>query len=181
MNVLGSVPAFEPNALPLDWIIEGKAGRGQLTVVKRASVPALKVINGQRSFVAVKPTRASLLATPYLSWAWNMDPQPSGVHPVRLVVGFHGGNPKSRGLGGTTLVWLDDTLPPHDRAVVIIWGESALQRGSITKPKSSTHRQAASRYTARGDARIPVHSGWKPSNCRTSTGGPSRRTTPGCH
>ena len=69
MNVLGPVPAFEPNALPLDWIIEGKAGRGQLTVVERAGVPALKVINGQRSFVAVKPTRASLLATPYLSWA----------------------------------------------------------------------------------------------------------------
>ena len=69
MNVLGPVPAFEPNALLLDWIIEGKAGRGQLTVVKRASVPALKLINGQRSFVAVKPTRASLLATLYLSWA----------------------------------------------------------------------------------------------------------------
>ena len=78
-----------------------------------------------------------------------MDPQPSGVHPVRLVVVFHGGNPKSRGLGGTALVWPDDSLPPHDRAVVIIWGESALQRGSITKPKLSTRRQAASRYTAR--------------------------------
>ena len=48
-----------------------------------------------------------------------MDPQPSGVHPVRLVVVFHGGNPKSRGLGGTALVWPDDSLPPHDRAVVI--------------------------------------------------------------
>ena len=79
-----------------------------------------------------------------------MDPQPPGVHPVRLVVGFHGGNPKSRGLGGTA--WFDPMTPcpPHDRAVVIIWGESALQRGSITKPKSSTRRQAASRYTARG-------------------------------
>ncbi len=69
MNVLGPVPAFEPNALPLDWIIGGKAGRGQSTVVERAGVPALKVINGQQNFVAVKPTRASLLATPYLGWA----------------------------------------------------------------------------------------------------------------
>ena len=51
-----------------------------------------------------------------------MDPQPSGVHLVLLMVGFHGGNPKSRGLGGTALVWPDDTLPPHDRAVVNIWG-----------------------------------------------------------
>ena len=28
INVFGPVPAFEPNALPLDWIIEGKTGRG---------------------------------------------------------------------------------------------------------------------------------------------------------
>jgi len=43
-----------------------------------------------------------------------MDPQPSGVHPVRLVVVFHGGNPKSRGLGGTALVW-PDNLPSSPR------------------------------------------------------------------
>ena len=150
MNVLGPVPAFEPNALPLDWVIAGKAERGQCTVVERDGVPAVRVINGRRRFGAVKPTRASLLATPYLSWAWNMEPQSSGVHPVRLVVGFYGGNPKSRGLGGTGLVFPGGARPPHDRAVVITWGESALQRGSITKPKSSTRRQAASRYTARG-------------------------------
>ena len=34
--------------------------------------------------------------------------------------------------------------------MVIIWGESALQRGSITKPKRTKKKQAASRYTARG-------------------------------
>ena len=78
-----------------------------------------------------------------------MDPQPSGVHPVRLVVGFHGGNPKSRGLGGTALVWPDD-LPSSPRpGGGHHLGVSALQQGSITKPKSSTRRQAASRYTAR--------------------------------
>jgi hypothetical protein len=112
MNILGPIPAFEPNALPLDWVVEGKPGRGQLTVVEQDGVPALKVINGQHSFVAVKPTQASLLATPYLSWAWNMDPQPSGVHPVRLVVGFHGGNPKPHGQSGAALVWSGDALPP---------------------------------------------------------------------
>ena len=53
MNVLGPVPAFEPNALPLDWIIEGKAGRGQLTVVERAGVPAQAI--DHRGF----PDRAS--------------------------------------------------------------------------------------------------------------------------
>ncbi len=150
MNVLGPVPAFEPSALPLDWVTEGKVGRGQLAVVEKEGVPALRVINGQNNFVTVKPTGASLLATPYLSWAWNMEPQESGTHPVRLVVGFHGGNSNTPLLGSPPLVWSGVSLPPHDRAVVITWGESALQRGSITRPETVKRKQSATRYTARG-------------------------------
>jgi len=149
MNVLGPVPALVPNALPGDWITEGKPGRGQLTVVERGGVPALKVVNGEQGFVAVKPARASLLATPYLSWAWNMDPQNQGPHPVRLAIGFHGGNPDSR-TWGSGLGKPGANLPPHDRAIVIVWGSSALQLGSITKPRPVKHAQAAARYTARG-------------------------------
>lgn len=152
MDVLGPVPAFEPSALPRDWITEGKVGRGQLSVVERDGIPALKVINGRQSFVAVKPTKASLLATPYLSWAWNMEPQESGFHPVRLVVGFQGGHPKSRRWGSSSPANTGSGLPPHDRAVVITWGESALQRSSITMPKTTSGTQAALRYTARGGA-----------------------------
>ncbi len=149
MNILGPVPAMVSHPLPDDWITEGKPGPGQLTVVNRDGVPALKVINGRQSFVAVKPARASLLATPYLSWAWNMDPQNQGPHPVRLVIGFLGGNPDSR-VWGSGFGKPGVKLPPHDRAVVIVWGESALQRGSITKPKPAKHAEAAARYTARG-------------------------------
>ncbi|MFQ5765878.1 MAG: hypothetical protein ACE5GT_13220 [Rhodospirillales bacterium] len=150
MDVLGPVPAFEPNPVPLDWITEGTVGDGQLAVVERAGVPALRVVNGPRSFVTAKPTAASLLATPYLSWAWNMEPQEKGTHPVRLVVGFHGGNPESRRWGSPPAGRSATALPPHDRAVVIIWSESALQRGTITKPMSTKPQQAASRYAARG-------------------------------
>ena len=150
MDVLGPVPAFEPNALPRDWIIEGKVGRGQLSVVERDGMSALKVINGRQSFVAVKPTKASLLATPYLSWAWNMEPQESGFHPVRLVVGFQGGRPKSRRWGSSSPVNTGSALPLHDRAVVITWGDSALQRSSITMPETTSGTQAALRFTARG-------------------------------
>jgi len=72
MDVLGPIPAFEPSALPPDWVTEGTVGRGQLSVVERDGVPALMVVNGDATFVAAKPTGAYLLATPYLSWAWNM-------------------------------------------------------------------------------------------------------------
>jgi hypothetical protein len=149
MNILGPIPALVPNPLPDDWIIEGKPAPGQLTVVERDGVPALKVVNGRQSFVAAKPARASLLATPYLSWAWNMEPQNRGTHPVRLAIGFDGGNPDNRawrsGFGKPGA-----RLPLHDRAIVIVWAESALQLGTITKPKPTGRGQAAARYTARG-------------------------------
>lgn len=179
LDVLGPVPAFEPNALPLDWVSMGKIAEGQLSVVVRDGVPAQKVINGKQSFIAVKPTRASLLASPYLSWAWNMEPQDKGPHPVRLVIGFYGGQQQSR--SGEGIPAKDSSgLPPHDRAMVIVWGLSALQRGSIEIPVTTGNRQAAARYTVRGgDARTPVRGGLKPSICRTSTAGPGRAMTPG--
>jgi hypothetical protein len=141
MDVLGPVPALEPNPIPRDWVTQGTPTPGQLTVVERDGVPALKVINGATSIITVKPAVASLLATPYFSWAWNMEPQKDGPHPVRLVVGFVGGNPGTRAKGA---------LPPHDRALSIVWGLSALQRGSINLPQSTKGRQAAARYIARG-------------------------------
>jgi len=150
MDVLGPIPALEPSPLPADWVTEGGVGRGQLAVVERDGIPALMVVNGGANFVAAKPTRASLLATPYLSWSWSMEPPASGTHPVRLVVGFRGGNrhnpappawpPASTGRG----------LPAHDRAIVITWGESALQRGAIVKPDAAKVPQPPSRYIARG-------------------------------
>lgn len=150
LNVLGPVPAFEPNALPLDWMSEGKIERGQLAVVEKAGIPALRVINGKNQFVTAKPTQASLLATPYLSWSWNMEPPESGVHPVRLVIGLHRVDAAPSGWESLTSAGPLNTLPPHDRAIVILWGDSALQRGSIAKPETIDSKQTAARYTARG-------------------------------
>ena len=147
MDVLGPVPVLVPNPVPRDWITQGSPG--QLTVVELNGVPALRIVNGMSSLISVKPTQASLLATPYLSWSWNFVAQDKGPHPVRLVVGFLGGNPDARSwTGGLTRP--DGALPSHDRALSIVWGLSALQRGSITLPKSARGRQAAARYTARG-------------------------------
>jgi len=149
MDVLGPVPALVPNPVPGDWITQGTPAPGQLAVVDLGGVPALKVINGQASLITVKPAQASLLATPYLSWAWNMEPQEDGPHPVRLLVGFYRGNPDTR-TWGANLARPKGALPDHDRALSVVWGSSALQRGSIATPKSAKGLQPAARYTARG-------------------------------
>ena len=79
----------------------GSPGRGRLTVAGRDGVQGVEVVTGGRRCVAAKPAWASLLATPYLSWAWNMEPQNRGTHPVRLAIGFNGGNPDGRaGISG---------------------------------------------------------------------------------
>lgn len=36
-------------------------------------------------------------STPYLSWAWEVELHDRSVHPIRMVLGFHGG---SSGRGG---------------------------------------------------------------------------------
>lgn len=134
LDVLGPTPDFAAGGLPGDWVIEGDVTRLQLAVAERAGVPALRLINGEKGFVLVRRTSASLLATPYLSWSWNVDDHGQGNHPVRLIVGFWGGNPDSAGWGNRPLVGLGTRLPPHDRSLAIAWADSALKRGSLVLP-----------------------------------------------
>ncbi|MEE8352169.1 MAG: hypothetical protein V3R37_08285 [Rhodospirillales bacterium] len=150
MDILGPLPDSNPGPLPGDWVTEGKPADGQLAVVELSAIPALRIINGPTSFASVKPTRASMLATPYLSWSWNMTPQEVGDHPVKIVVGFHGGVAKNPGWQTAPKGKSGKLLPPHDRAVVLLWGLSALQRGAITTPPSKGKIQAPARYIARG-------------------------------
>lgn len=147
LDVLG--PTVEFAAGPSgDWTAEGTFGRGQTAVVESEGVPALRIAAGPRAFVLARRTRAYLLATPYLSWAWNVEDQGRGIHPVRLVVGFWGGAPDSASRGGQPFVWLGRRLPRHDRALAIGWADSALQRGNLDTPGSDqTH---APLYVVRG-------------------------------
>jgi len=156
LNVLGPFPGFSAVDLPGDWVIEsdGDLGDAQLTVVNKDGVPAIKVINGEGEFIVVRRTRAMMLATPYLSWSWNIEPPAAtGFHPVRLVIGFAGvGDPDSKGgWKAQSFSMLGSRLPEHDRAVSLTWGESALQRGSLS-PGVSGSTRTAPRFTVRGGA-----------------------------
>ncbi len=152
LSVLGPFPGFSPVELPGDWALEsdGDIDEQQLRVVTKDGLPALRIANGEDSFIVVRRTRAMLLSTPYLSWSWNIDaPSAPGFHPVRVIVGFHGGDPASGSWDGQPFTGLGSRLPPHDRAISLTWGESALQRGSLDLPGKSAGR-AAPRYTVHG-------------------------------
>ncbi len=148
LAVLGPDAGFSPDAPPADWVMEGSPGDGRLEVVEVQGIRALRILNGEKGFALVRRTRAILLAMPYLSWAWSMEIQRSGPHPVHLVVGFDGGNPDGRRGGGSSFSWFGSSLPAHDRMLNIAWGESALQRGSLIP--ASAKGSPVPRYTVRG-------------------------------
>lgn len=152
LQVLGPFPGFSPVELPGDWAVEkdGRLDESQLRIVDKAGVPSLKVTNGADSFVVARRTSAMMLATPFLSWSWNIEPPSApGYHPVRLVVGFYGGDPASPSRGGEPLRRLGGALPAHDRALSLTWGQSALQRGGLS-PAPAAPGRASPRYTVRG-------------------------------
>ncbi len=146
LEILAPLPGFTPARLPSGWVIDGsaEAAREGITVVGEGGVPALKVVNGKQGFVLARRTRAVLLATPYLSWAWNVVSHGTGIHPVNLVIGFQGGGRESKPPAGP-----GTTLPPHDRILAIAWGDSALNRGSLTPALAGQARVAPLRGQGR--------------------------------
>ena len=152
LQVLGPFPGFSPVELPGDWAIEkdGELDENQLQIMDMQGVPSLKVTNGSDSFVVVRRTQAMMLATPFLSWSWNIEPpSTTGFHPMRLIVGFKETDPETGGWVSQPYSLFGSGLPPHDRAISLTWGESALQRGTLSPPLDQDGRTAP-RYTVRG-------------------------------
>lgn len=150
LPVLGPVPGFSLNPLPKDWLITGQEspdGRF-LKVVERQGIPALKVSGFADGFVLARRTRTVLLTSPYLSWSWSMVQHGEGAHPIGLIIGFQGGVPESTLWGGPSFVWPGTALPPHDRVLKLVWGHSALARGSLVRAPGKAGKNA--RYTVRG-------------------------------
>ena len=87
---------------------------------------------------------AMMLATPFLGWSWSLSNHGEGIHPVRLIIGFKGGvsaedETTSRSKG----------LPLHDRAITLVWGDTALRRGAFSLPPEERPFEAPV-YTVRG-------------------------------
>jgi hypothetical protein len=148
LDVLGPTPDLVAAGLPGDWVSQGRAGPGQARVVERDGVPALRLTPGGDGFIVARRLDAALVMSPYMSWSWNVEPHGAGLHPVRLIVGFHGGHPDSAGRAREPLSLLGSALPSHDRSFAIAWADSPLRRGSVLRPEGAGPR--APLYIARG-------------------------------
>lgn len=150
LEILAPYPGFVPISPYGDWAIKGNAAAlsDQLVMIDKKGKHALQIKTGTQNFVLVRRTQAMLLATPFLRWDWLMEPHGAGTHPIRLVVGFHGGNPQSPSWGSVPFKWLGAELPPHDRALAITWEDSALQRGNLLFPTNQA--ETVPRYVMRG-------------------------------
>jgi hypothetical protein len=149
MSIVKPIIKIWEHTSPIGWITKGTQTPGHLSVVEQEGRTALKIINGPRDFFAVKPARATLLATPYLSWFWNMESQRNGQHPVNLFVGFYYGEQLDR-------TWIpsflrsDETFPTYNRMLRFTWGDSALQRGTIVTNNSINRDILTANFTVRG-------------------------------
>ena len=148
LEVIGPASADPQAPLSDAWVSQGMSRdtilESRLQVEHIGGRAAYRVIADGRGFVLVRRTRASLLASPFLRWRWKMGKYDDGPHPVRLVIGFFGGDPASGSRGAQPFAFLGRNLPAHDRLITIQWGGKSLQRGSLeTTPPPP-------RYTARG-------------------------------
>lgn len=134
------------DAPPADWIISGGEDDGipSIATVTQDGVAALEIKSGPHRVIAVRQVNAMMLATPFLSWSWNLSNHGAGIHPVRLVVGFYGGAPADTKTGGQ-----GNNIPPHDRALALVWGDTALKRGALSLPPPDRPLEVPV-YTLRG-------------------------------
>lgn len=151
LDVLGPDQAFTKalsnDDIPDDWVLSGTPSASALRISTIDQIPALNINAENQSFALVRRVNASMLATPYLSWAWHVAPPKSGTHPVRIIVGLVNRDAESKRpwwkIGGRD----EDVV---DRVITVVWNDTALGRGNIIKLKTAEDRPEAAEYIARG-------------------------------
>lgn len=150
MFVLGPDVAFEravkSGRLPEDWTVVGSPPKGSVAVAVVDGTAALRVEGGKEGFALMRKTRASLLATPFLSWGWNAAPPKAGPHPVSIVIGL-----RDRRHTVQRSWWeLGAETATAERLISIVWAETALRRGTIVGPIRRKGEAERAEYYARG-------------------------------
>ncbi|WNK01215.1 hypothetical protein L2D14_07240 [Thalassospiraceae bacterium LMO-JJ14] len=153
LSVLGPdqrfIEAVSQGEIPPGWEISGEMPPGALAIHQIDRFRALGVKPASTPFALLRHTNASLLATPYLSWAWHMQPPGhiagGSAHPVRIIVGLVGPGKKAGkswwSFGGDGKV---------TRIIQMVWNGTALGRGSVVGPRIDEDRPESARYIARG-------------------------------
>lgn len=151
LNILDPSPdlagALGSGDVPNDWVMSGDPGKESIIVRTIDNTPALYTATSRTPFALMRRTKASLLATPFLTWQWNVVPPGIGDHPIEIVVGMINRTVKS-----DTPWWHvgSSSSDEINRVIAITFSETALDRGSVIGPIKKDGYPENARYVARG-------------------------------
>lgn len=152
LNVLASGTSFTTDTLPDDWFTSGRIPDNGVAVSASLGSSTLSITSTNNSFLVARRVRANVLATPYMSWRWRIEPGKWRYHPVRIIVGFSGGSTETVEPGTFAKLFPGSAIPVYDRVISFLWAPSALMRGTLTKIATKDNVQREAQYTVRGGA-----------------------------
>jgi hypothetical protein len=151
LNVFPTDKLFDITNAPDDWVVSNNIIEGAVFSTSTLGSSTFSITSSTNPFHFARRVKASLLATPYLSWQWKLQPGNWKYHPVQIIVGFSGGGtlPSQPSLFNKFFPGPD--LPHHDRVLSFLWAPSALMRGNL-KPISNSRKSPAreAHYVVRG-------------------------------
>jgi hypothetical protein len=147
VRVFSSDPAHPVFGRASDWIELGNTKTMHPTIAAGDGRLALEVNADGANGAALRRLDAPLLAMPFLFWDWTViDGAPE--HPVRVVIGF-ADQPVAPD-SAFTRAFSPAAPPRFSRSVALVWGSSALQRGSIETHAPDGEGRSHVRYVVRG-------------------------------
>ncbi|MGQ0664875.1 MAG: hypothetical protein ACT4P2_15100 [Pseudomonadota bacterium] len=147
--VLGPDAGFDPARLPTDWWRQPRGSSGGFALADLDGIQVLRIDAASGALIG-RRLAAPLLATPYLRWAWYLDPGAFGSgagdgldRGLRLVVGFKGGTVRGSQLTDRLFAFFGSDLPAHERTIEIAFG-------GVGAPRAENARQHLSVVSDRG-------------------------------
>ncbi len=153
LNIFGGGPENPIFGRSSDWVGLGASDAVSYKTVYPAGTPALEINGGSENTAIIRRVDAQLLATPFLFWSWNVMEGPAhhpARHPVRLVVGFADADKPRTEPSGLATFFRGPKPPAFSRSLTLVWGHSALQRGTLTTEHPAADGKPRAVYVVRG-------------------------------
>ena len=130
------------------WVVTGNINGNAPRLHIENKEYFLAIAPNRAPFAALRPIKAQLLATPFLSWTWRIaqDTQPNST--LQLAIGLR--DEKITNDAWNLSRFWSNSLPPFSRSLIIEWGRSAHQTGSLWVSKKDRQGRSRARYVARG-------------------------------